>query len=46
MIWAVDTWLGEGSGRTLLELGSFQEGALALENRRQALALGEKPKKG
>jgi hypothetical protein len=44
--WAVDQRLGKGSGRALLELGSFQEGAFALEKGRQALALGEKPKRG
>ena len=43
---AVDARLGAGSGRALLELGSFQEGAFALEKGRQILALGEKPKKG
>jgi hypothetical protein len=44
--WAVDARLGKGSGRALLELGSFQEGAFALEKGRQALTLGEQPKKG
>jgi hypothetical protein len=43
---AVDARLGAGSGRALLELGSFQEGAFALEEGRQALTVGEKPKKG
>lgn len=44
--WAVDARLGKGSGRALLELGIFQEGAFVLVKGRQALALGEKPGKG
>jgi hypothetical protein len=43
---AVDARLGAGSGRALLELGSFQEGAFALEKGVQSLELGEQPKKG
>ena len=43
---AVDARLGAGSGRALLELGSFQGGAFRLEKGRQALMLGEKTKKG
>lgn len=41
---AVDARLGAGSGRALLELGSFQEGAFALENGRRALGLGKQQK--
>jgi|GEM_PF-6452222 len=43
---AVDARFGAGCGRALLELGSFREGAFALEKGRQALVLGEKHKKG
>jgi hypothetical protein len=43
---AVDARFGAGSGRALLELGSFREGAFVLEKGRQAMTLGEKQKKG
>jgi hypothetical protein len=42
---AVDARLGAGSGRALLELGSFQEGAFELEVRRHGMPLGKPSKR-